>query len=88
MICVSVQNKELSEIQELLQGLEMAEIRLDRCSLTEDEIDTLFSQSDVPLIATCRMAEESDAPAILERAIKAGAKYVDQIGRASCRERV
>ena len=77
MICVSVQNKELSEIQELLQGVEMAEIRLDRCSLTEDEIDTLFSQSDVPLIATCRMAEESDAPAILERAIKAGAKYVD-----------
>lgn len=77
MICVSVQNKELSEIQELLQGLEMAEIRLDRCSLTDEEIDTLFSQSDVPLIATCRMAEDSDAPAILERAIKAGAKYVD-----------
>jgi 3-phosphoshikimate 1-carboxyvinyltransferase len=77
MICVSIQNKELGEIQELLQGLEMAEIRLDRCALSDEEIDQLFSQSDVPLIATCRMAEEPGAPEILERAIKAGAKYVD-----------
>ena len=57
--------------------MEMAEIRLDRCALTDEEIDTLFSQSDVPLVATCRLAEESGAPEILERAIKAGAKYVD-----------
>ena len=55
----------------------MAEIRLDRCALSEEEIDLLFSQSDVPLIATCRMSEEPGAPEILERAIKAGAKYVD-----------
>ena len=57
--------------------MEMAEIRLDRCALTDEEIDTLFSQSDVPLVATCRLAEEPGAPEILERAIKAGAKYVD-----------
>ena len=62
---------------QLLQQLEMAEIRLDRCALEDEDIDTLFSESDVPLIATCRMNEESQAPAILERAIKAGAKYVD-----------
>ena len=77
MICVSIQNKELSQIQELLQGLEMAELRLDRCPLSDEDIDTLFSQSDVPLIATCRLSEEPGAPDILERAIKAGAKYVD-----------
>ena len=77
MICVSIQNKELSQIQELLQGLEMAEIRLDRCPLSDEDIDTLFSQSDVPLIATCRLSEDPGAPDILERAIKAGAKYVD-----------
>ena len=77
MICVSLQNKEFSEIQELLPSLEMTEVRLDRCALTDEEIELLFSQSDVPLIATCRMEEESGAPEILERAIKAGAKYVD-----------
>lgn len=77
MICVSIQNKEFSEIQALLPSLEMAEIRLDRCALSDEEIEQLFSQSDVPLIATCRLSEEPGAPEILERAIKAGAKYVD-----------
>ena len=77
MIATSIQNKELQEILDLLPGLEMAEIRLDRCALEEEEIDQLFSESDVPLIATCRLAEESQAPALLERAIQAGAKYAD-----------
>ena len=77
MICTSIQNKELAEIQELLQTLEMAEVRLDRCALEDEDIDTLFSESDVPLVATCRLSEEPTAPQILERAIQAGAKYVD-----------
>ena len=77
MICTSIQNKELAQIQELLPQLEMAEIRLDRCALEDEDIDILFGDSDVPLIATCRLSEESQAPQILERAIKAGAKYVD-----------
>ena len=77
MICTSIQNKELADIQALLEHLEMAEIRLDRCALEDADIDTLFSQSDVPLIATCRLEEESQAPDILERAIRSGAKYVD-----------
>ena len=77
MIATSIQNKELHQILDLLPGLEMAEIRLDRCALEEEEIDRLFSESDVPLIATCRLAEESQAPALLERAIQAGAKYAD-----------
>ena len=77
MICVSIQNKELPEILELLETVEMAEIRLDRCALDDDEIQQLFEDSDVPLIATCRLSEESQAPEILEKAIRAGAKYVD-----------
>ena len=77
MICTSIQNKELSQIQELLEHLEMAEIRLDHCPLEDDDIDVLFSDSDVPLIATCRLSEEPQAPELLERAIIAGAKYVD-----------
>ena len=77
MICTSLQNKDLSQIQALLEGLEMAEIRLDRCALEDGDIDALFSDTDVPLIATCRLEEESQAPELLERAIRAGAKYVD-----------
>ena len=79
MICTSIQNKELPQILELLESglVEMAEIRLDRCVLEDEEIDQLFQESDVPLIATCRLEEESQAPQLLEQAIRAGAKYVD-----------
>ena len=77
MICTSIQNKELPEILKALEGLEMAEIRLDRCALDDEEIRTLFQGSDIPLVATCRLAEEPDAPRILELAIEAGAKYAD-----------
>ena len=39
-----------------LETCEMAEIRLDSCSLSMKEIDEVFS-SDVPLVATCRVAD-------------------------------
>ena len=77
MICTSIQHKDLQQILDILPTLEMAEIRLDRCPLEEDDIDRLFSESDVPLIATCRLSEEPQAPELLEQAIRAGAKYVD-----------
>ena len=77
MICVSIQNKDFQEIQKILETVEMAEIRLDRCALEDDEIEQLFQDSDVPLIATCRLSEESQAPELLEMAIRAGAKYAD-----------
>ena len=56
MICTTIQNKSFQQILEALEQCEMAEIRLDRCSLTPRQIDECFS-SDVPLIATCRVAE-------------------------------
>ena len=82
MICTTIQNRNLEEIFALLSRpeIEMAEIRLDRCDLSQEDIDELFSGSDTPLVATCRISEElpaSVAEARLIRAIQAGAAYVD-----------
>ena len=56
MICTTIQNKNLEQILESLEGCEMAEIRLDRCDLSLREIEECFT-SDVPLVATCRIAD-------------------------------
>ena len=57
MICISIQGKNLDEIFDILDRpeVEMAEIRLDRCPLSDEDIESLFSLTDVPLIATCRI---------------------------------
>jgi 3-phosphoshikimate 1-carboxyvinyltransferase len=57
MICTSLQHKNLDALFEALETTEMAEIRLDRCPLSLEEIEGLFGSSDVPLVATCRIAE-------------------------------
>ncbi|MBQ6179594.1 MAG: type I 3-dehydroquinate dehydratase [Bacteroidales bacterium] len=86
MICVTIQNRSLEEILNLLDhnvpDIQMAEIRLDRCPLDEDEISELFSSSDTPLIATCRVAGDGNgsweqAEAKLQAAIEAGAAFID-----------
>lgn len=46
----------MGQVLEALETCEMAEIRLDSCTLTAREIDEVFS-SDVPLVATCRIDE-------------------------------
>ena len=56
MICTTIINKDLEGILAALERCEMAEIRLDSCDLSMKEIDEVFS-SDVPLVATCRIAE-------------------------------
>lgn len=56
MICTTIQNKNLEQILEALEGCEMAEIRLDRCNLSMRDIEECFT-SDVPLVATCRISE-------------------------------
>lgn len=89
MICTVIQNKTLQQILGILPDVEMAEIRLDRCVLTDEEIEECF-ESDVPLVATCRVSEvmasmpdvsETGASLICEtrlcKAIVAGARYVD-----------
>ncbi|MBR5660950.1 MAG: type I 3-dehydroquinate dehydratase [Bacteroidales bacterium] len=86
MICVTLQNRSAEEILDLLENaspaIQMAEIRLDRCPLTEEEIETVFSSSDTPLIATCRVAGDGngtweEAEAKLQTAIEAGAAFID-----------
>ena len=89
MICTVIQHRNLQEILDILEYCEMAEIRLDRCSLSDNDIRLCFS-SDVPLVATCRVGEvlASDsslnsvsASMVAEKrlvaAIEAGARYVD-----------
>ena len=56
MICTTIQNRTAEQIVEALEQCEMAEIRLDRCSLSLREIEDVFT-SDVPLVATCRISE-------------------------------
>lgn len=56
MICTTIINKDLKGILEALESCEMAEIRLDSCDLSMKDIDEVFS-SDVPLVATCRIAD-------------------------------
>ncbi len=56
MICTTIQNRTTGQIVEALEHCGMAEIRLDRCSLSAKEIEDVFT-SDVPLVATCRISE-------------------------------
>ena len=86
MICTTIQHHNLEEILEILENglpaIGMAEIRLDRCPLDENEIETLFSASDTPLVATCRVAGDGsgtweEAEVKLLAAIRAGASFAD-----------
>ncbi len=86
MICTSLSNKTYREILSILPGLEMAEIRLDLCPLTDTQTEELFSQTDIPLIATCRacnipMQDQSpdwgEAERRLSLAVEAGARFAD-----------
>lgn len=82
MICVSLANKDIDSIFQILErpDVQMAEVRLDSCPLTMEEIEDLFSSIDKPLIATYRLADASqvaEAEAKLLTAIQAGAAFLD-----------
>ena len=81
MICTSLQNKNYEELIAVLDSgeVEMAEIRLDRCKLSDEELEDLFANSDVPLIATCRIDEAGahECERRLKIAIEAGARFAD-----------
>lgn len=66
MICTTIQNRTAGQIVEALEHCGMAEIRLDRCSLSAKEIEDVFT-SDVPLVATCRISEVmTSEPSLLD----------------------
>ena len=86
MICTTIQNRTMEEIIGLLEGseprIQMAEIRLDRCPLDIEEIESLFSSSDTPLVATCRVVDDGngtweEAEEKLTAAVEAGAAFLD-----------
>ena len=86
MICTTIQNRTLEEIMNLLESseprIQMAEIRLDRCPLSIEEIEYLFSSSDTPLVATCRVVDDcngtwEEAEEKLTAAVEAGAAFLD-----------
>lgn len=86
MICTTIQNRTLEEIIGLLEGseprIQMAEIRLDRCPLDIEEIESLFSSSDTPLVATCRVVDDGngtweEAEEKLTAAVEAGTAFLD-----------
>lgn len=80
MICTVLQNRNYQQIMDALQFCEMAEIRLDKCELTMREIENIFMEADVPLVATCRISPEvtvDQAEKKLLKAVEAGASFVD-----------
>lgn len=78
MICVSLKEKNLEELIQILQKIEFAEIRLDSMTIDMASVRNVFSQHP-NLIATCRPGHRSNVSrkTQLLTAIKAGAAYVD-----------
>ena len=82
MICTCIQNKDYDAIAGILSGneVELAEIRLDSCPLDDAQIKELFSDSDIPLVATCRIDVCGSARLAEHRlrlAVEAGARFAD-----------
>ena len=57
MICVSIQNKNATEITALLQEVQMAEIRLDSCTLSDEDVRSMADESGVAT-ATCHFCNK------------------------------
>jgi 3-dehydroquinate dehydratase I len=78
MICVSLAEKDLNVCLEILEKVEMAEIRIDLAELSDADIIKIFSARK-KLIATCRPGKYSSAERIqkLKLAIESGATFVD-----------
>jgi 3-dehydroquinate dehydratase-1 len=78
MICVSIAENSVDRCLKALNGLDLAEIRMEGMNLTRSDIQSIFSQP-VKLIATCRpgfIPDEKRMEHLLD-AIHAGASYVD-----------
>lgn len=78
MICVSIAENSVDHCLKALNGLDLAEIRMEGMSLSRNDIQEMFSQP-VKLIATCRpgrMPDEKRMTCLID-AIHAGASYVD-----------
>jgi len=78
-ICVSVCEPTAEGCLKALEGLELAEIRIDCADLTEAQVREIFGRK-VELVATCRPGgkhDEETRKRLLLAAVEAGARYVD-----------
>lgn len=78
MICVSIAEKTVEKCIEALEGIDFAEIRLDKMTFDLESVKKIFSNHP-QLIATCRPGSMSDKKrkSSLVAAITAGAAFVD-----------
>ena len=78
MVCVAISDKNIEKCLQVLDSVEMAEIRLDMTDYNPDEIKVVFSHPTIT-IATCRPDKMGKAEQLkrLAKAIESGAKYVD-----------
>lgn len=78
MICVSVGNVDVRECMERLEGIELAEVRLDTMDVDPVSVRAIFSMP-LRLVATCRPGRYGDAErlTLLSKAMEAGTAYVD-----------
>lgn len=79
MICVSLTEKNPQKLIEIANSLEMVEVRIDLCELTEQSVASVFANVSKPSIATCRpdFCNNEKRMTLLKNAIVAGASYVD-----------
>ena len=82
MYCISITDykyddcvKSVKKCEKLLKKFPdlIAEIRLDLCNLSEKEVEQLFLEAKIPLIAVCRKSTRH----LAEIAVQSGAKYID-----------
>ena len=78
MICVSINETTREKCVKALEGIEFAEIRLDRMNIEVEDVRNIFSQHP-QLIATCRpsIMDDGKRKALLIAAVEAGASFVD-----------
>ena len=78
MICVSLAEKDPNVCLEILEKVDMAEIRIDLAELSDKDIIRIFSARK-KLIATCRPGKYSSSERIrkLKLAIESGATFLD-----------
>ena len=84
MICISIGEYGYNACKKALKKCEsikgrfaeslVGEIRLDVCGLDDEEVELLFSESEIPLIANMRMGEDAY---LLDVAIEMGTAYID-----------
>ena len=79
MICVSIAEQNFDKCKSIVRECSLAEIRLDKCKFSFEQIRDLFSSATARLVATYRQegVGEEERKSALVAAIKSGAAFVD-----------